>query len=316
MAAKISLFPILNDDLLSKVRYQPSPYEFFYEVDDQKFELQAEEIDGSVNVHKISDENGVWSPDDYHLCVHRNFTLKTYQCLFGKNGIACRNAVLGLALMWTSADSKQRGVIPFGELDYSMQTYQFRMKHEFKKAQLRGNVEFSTILYIKNAGTPLWNEGHLANDYGTILGELDNFIIKLDGNGSTFPIYEVEETDQPLWYVKCDWNDPRYDLFSECVSININKAHKNYKYLDKTKRIYNEQLLSEIMANALCTIITTLKEQDSAEWDATINGRDLRIGSVSEAVYYFANVLGWDIMTPEKMSLSIRKFFDQGMVKK
>lgn len=312
MATNISLFPTLNAELLGKIRFQPSPYEFYYVRDDQEFILNADVMDGSSLLHKIVDEEGIWTPDDYSLCIRRKYSLRTYQNLFGENGIACKNAILGLAMMWTSADSKQRGVIQIGEIKNSMDDLDFMLDYEFIKAQLRGSVEFTTIIYIKIAGTPSWDEGHLANEYGCILGEFDKFVIKLDGTGSVFPVYEVKEPGQPLWYIKCDWDDPTYEQFAECVSININTAHKNYKYLDKTKRTFNESLLQEIMANALCIIITKLKEQDNY-WDATINGDDLQSGSVSEAIYYFISTLEWDISTPEKMSLSIRKFFDQRM---
>ena len=153
----------------------------------------------------------------------------------------------------------------------------------------------------------------MANQYGCILGELDSkFVIRLDGVGSVFPVYEIHEPGQPLWYVKCDWDDPTYDLFSDCVAININTAHKNYKYLDKTKRTFDEQLLKEIMASALGVIITKLKEQENY-WDVTTIGEDLQSGSVSEAINYFINTLEWDVSGPESLSLSIRKFFDQRM---
>lgn len=312
MAANISLFPIINDELLGKIRFQASPYQMYYIREDQEYYLRTEEVESSVTVHKVIDEEGIWSPDDYSLCVKRSYSLRTYQCLFGENGIACKNATLGLALMWTSADSKQRGVIPIGDIENSSKDLDLTLNYEFSLAQLRGLVEFTTVIYIKNAGTPLWDEGHLANEYGCLLGELDKFIIKLDGTGSVFPMYEVSEPGQPLWYVKCDWDDPTYEQFAECVSININTAHKNYKYLDKTKRTYDEQLLKEVMASALILVITKLREQDNY-WDATMVGDDLQIGSVSEAIYYFINTLEWDVSTPEALSLSIRKFFDQRM---
>lgn len=312
MASNISLFPTINDELLGKIRFQTSLYDFYYVRDDQEYQLRAEAIDGSMIVHKIVDDEGIWAPDDYNLCVKRRYSLRTYQCLFGENGIACKNAVLGLALMWTSADSKQRGVIPIGDIENSQRDIDMSLNYEFSEAQLRGDVEFTTVIYLKNAGTPLWNEEHLANEYGCLLGELDKFVIKLDGNGSVFPIYEVNEPSQPLWYIKCDWDDPTYEQFAECVSIYINKAHKNYKYLDKTKRTFNEQLLKEIMASALVVVITKLKEQNNY-WDATTIGDDLQSGSVSEAIYYFINALEWDVSTSDAMSLSIRKFFEQRM---
>ena len=312
MAASISLFPTLNDELFGKIRYQVSQYEFYYIREEQENFLRTEEIENGSMINKLMDDEGIWSPDEYNLCIRRKYSLRTYQCLFGENGIACSNAILGLALMWTSSDSKQRGVVPIGDISNSLKDLELILDYEFIQAQLRGLVEFTTIVYIKNVGTPSWEEEHLANEYGCILGELDKFIIKLDGTGSVFPMYEVNEIGQPLRYVKCDWDDPTYEQFSECISININTAHKNYKYLDKKKRTFNEQLLKEIIASALVLIITKLKGQEDY-WDETMSGNNLETGSVSEAIYYFVNTLEWDVSTPETISLSIRKFFDQRM---
>lgn len=312
MGAYISLFPIITDELLSKIRLQTSEYNFYYIRDEEEYSLISEEEDGGNINYKIIDNNGIWTPDDYNLCIRRSYSLRTYQCMFGENGIACRNAVLGLALMWTSADSRQRGVVEIGEIKNTSADLKMELNYEFFKAQLRGSVELTTIIYIKKSGTPLWGEEHLANAYGCILGELDKCIIELDGTGSVFPMYEINEPGQPLWYVKCDWDDPTYDQFTECVSIYINRAHKNYKYLDKTKRTFDGQLLKEIMASAISIIILKLKEQKDY-WDATTTGDNLQSGSVSDAVNYFISTLEWDVSSPELISLSIRKFFDQRM---
>ena len=48
--------------------------------------------------------------------------------------------------MWTSPDSKQRGVIPIGEIENSQRDLEFELNYEFLEAQLRGSVEFSTII--------------------------------------------------------------------------------------------------------------------------------------------------------------------------
>ncbi len=312
MINDISLFPTIKNSLFNKIRYQPSEYSFYYTRNYEKFSLYSEEIDGNVSIHKIVDNDGIWTPDDYNLCFKRKYSLRTYQYLFGENGVACKNAVLGLAIVWTSADSKQRGVIEIGEIRNSNDELELELDYEFSKAQLRGIVEFTTIVYIKKTGISSSNEKHLANTCGYILGRFDNYIIKLDGMGSVFPVYETSEPNKPLWYIKCEWEDPTDEQFIESVSLYINTAHKNYKYLDKKKRTFDEQLLKEIMSSALLIIITKIKEQENF-WDATVNGEDLQKGSVSEAVNYFINTLGWDVSSLESTSTSIRKFFDQRM---
>ena len=179
----------------------------------------------------------------------------------------------------------------------------------FSDAKLRGDVNFSTVLYIAQSGTPEEDETHLANEEGFIIGELDSFDLKLEGSGSLFPVFEVFEAEQPLWYVRCDWTDPVSDSFADTVSININTAHKNYKYIDRMQKTFCSQLLVEVMSSALCCIIEKIRSENYLE--QILGDEDMEHGSVGEAVRYFSNTLGWDFSTPDKLSLSTRKFFDR-----
>lgn len=307
MAAKISLYPTLNDELMSKIRFQTSAYEFYYKADDNEFPLNPEEVNNNPCDVKILDKKGIWTPDDYNFCIRRKYFVRTYQCLFGRDGIACRNAIIGVALRWASSDSKQRGVIKIGVLHNSAKDEEFKLDYEFPAAQLRGVVELTTVLYLEKPGTPLWDEKHLANNYGCILGELDRITARLDGTGSEFPVFYTDKPLLPLWYIQCEWDDPTIDQFSECISIFINRSNKNYKFLEK-----DEHLLREIMASALFLLISKLKAQEEY-WADTVAGNNLTEGSVSAAVHYFINTLGWDPSTPESLSVSIRKFFEQRM---
>lgn len=215
-------------------------------------------------------------------------------------------------MIWTSSDSKQRGVIQIGSFGNTDNILDAVAEKEFDVAQLRGEVDFSTVLYIAEAGIPEMDEMHLANTNGYVLGELENYVVKLDGNGSTFPVFEVSEPGQPLWYVKCDWIDPTADSFSDCVSINLNTAHKNYRYINRNEKVFNPQLLSEIMTSAIAIIVEKVRLQP-AFWDQIMGNDSLEQGSVGQALYYFMETLEWDLSTPESVSLSVRKFFDQRM---
>lgn len=312
MPAAISSFPMITEEMLNDINIEMSEYSFGYVENSKKNYLNCERISEDSAICMISDTEGIWNPDEYNLSINRKYKFNNYYILFGENGIACSDSVVGLAVVWTSADSKQRGVIEVGEIHSTYEELYFNMEYFFLKAQLRGDVEFTTIIYIKNSGKPSSNEKHLANSCGCIVGEIDKFYLRLDGGGSIFPIYEVNEVDKPLWYLNCEWEDPRYDDFAESVSIYINTEHKNYKYLDKTKKTYDEQLLKEIMASAL-TIITT-KLRNETLWDLIVSGTtEFDDGSVAQAVSYFITTLGWNVSKPELLSYSIRKFFDERM---
>ncbi|SHN64626.1 hypothetical protein SAMN02745247_02828 [Butyrivibrio hungatei DSM 14810] len=311
MSNSIMLYPSLDDELISRIRFQPKKYEFYYtDKNDDEYDLVNEPIEAASSVYIIKDEKGVWTQDNNNLCFRRKYCLRTFQCLFGENGVACTNASLGIGIQWTSLDSRQRGVIPISVFDASDTILEIEAEKKFGKAQLRGEVCFSTILYIAKAGTPTENEHHLANTEGYILGELDTFTIKLDGSGSSFPIYEISDPGQPLWYIQCNWIDPTAEKLSECVSIIFNTAHKNYSYLNREDKNFDCQLLSEIMASAITLLIEKVR-LEPGYWDQIMQGEDLETGSVGHVIYYFMKTLEWDLSTPETTSLSARKHFDQ-----
>lgn len=313
MANDILLYPSLNEEFINKIRFQKQKYMFFYtDKNDDEYELLDEPTEAFSSKYCIKDENGIWTQDDNNLGLRRKYCLRTFQCLFGPKGLACQNAKLGLAIQWTSPNSRQRGVIRIGEFCSTDQIIEAEAEKIFGKAQLRGEVTFTTILYIAKAGEPNENESHLANTNGYILGELDSFIIKLDGSSSAFPVYEVAEPGQPLWYIKCDWLDPTVDSFSDSVSINLNTAHKNYAFIDRNEKVFDSQLLAEIMASAIMLIIEKVR-LEPGYWDQIMQGDNLETGSVGQAIYYFMDALEWDLSTPDSVSLCARKFFDQRM---
>jgi len=315
MSSAISSYPVLTDQLRSKYRLCIlEDYSFSYTRDSSEYSLEPEEIGaGSLN-HKLVDSKGGWNPDRDNLRVRRKLVIQNAACLFGGSGIACRSAEIGIAVKWTSADSKQRGAIPAGSLSMADASSEITLEHQFDPAQLRGMVEFTTFMYIKKPGQPLPGEMFLANRCGMLLGEIDRYQIQLDGSGSVFPVNVVDEPDQPLWYVRCNWTDPKYDLFSETVSINLNKAHRSYKYIDRNSKTFNQQLFSEIISSALCVIISKLKSRES-EWNSTVSGTDMDDGSVSQAVNYFIQTLEWDVSSPEITAISVRKFMDGKVMK-
>lgn len=313
MSNDILLYPSLSDEVLSRIRFQKQKYKFFYtDKDDEEYELQDEPIEALSTISCIKDENGVWTQDDNNLCFRRKYCLRTFQCLFGTNGIACHDAKLGLAIQWTSSDSRQRGIVRIGEFGIADSILEAEAEKHFGKAQLRGEVNFTTIMYIAKAGIPTENEEHLANKDGYILGELDSFTLRLDGSSSAFPVFEVSEPGQPLWFVKCDWIDPTVDAFSECVSINLNTSHKNYAYIDRNQKQYDSQLLAEIMASAITLIVEKVR-LETGYWEQIMNNENLENGSVGQAIFYFMDSLEWDLSTPDSVSLCARKFFDQRM---
>ncbi|KEZ53669.1 hypothetical protein [Metabacillus indicus] len=311
MNMTLNFFPELTEELTQKMGFLSGFYEFKYRKEGFEHLLEARQAEGHNSSYlQLSDEKNEWVPDEHELIIERKLFIKNPAFLFGVNGIACNDAELGMALIWTSKTSNQRGAIEIGAfVKNSNEEISFKLSHTFPPGHLKGNISFQTVLFLKTPGSAEENETHLANLSGMILGTIDEFIVILEGNGSVFPIVEVKEPSQPLWWVVCDWTDPQADSFDEeNVRICLNKSHSNYKLLNLENGIYESPLLMDIIASALHIII--LKVKDSEYWDETVNGKNFEAGSISQAVYYFISTFNWDPGSPESLAQSIRKDFD------
>lgn len=311
MSITLNLFPTINSTLYGKIGFFADEYEFAYHKDQTEMQLETRTNDmltPNSTTLQIYDENCVWYADSYDLLIRRCFTISNPLFLFGSKGIADEDSELGVALFWLSKTSNQRGAYKVGSFCRTEKSIAFDLEVAFLPGVLTGSIDLQTVIYLKKPSFISSSTG-FAQDSGTILGVLDHFKIVIDGKGSVFPVVEVNEPSQPLWYVKCDWTDPLSDGFEEeNVSLCINRANPNYESLRLESGLQGSPLLAEVIASGLQTIVQKIIL--SPEWDDISKGRNIEDGSIGQAVYYFISNFGWDTSSPERLALSIRKDFE------
>lgn len=318
MSQVVSLFPTYEKDSLNI--FSLSDYHFFYDRDGEEEELfnnTDESLSGEI---VLEDESGYWSPDEYPLKFSKQIEVKNANTLYEtdpatdfNHKIACSNATIGMGLVWSSPSSCQKGAFDIGEIKNTEKKQVFQIDEVFPTGKLRGEIIFTIILYIKKPGTPNDDELMYANEPGCKVGEIENYVVRIDGKGSFFPMKEVDKLGGNLWYVECNWSDPSTDAFSDCVTILLNRSHKSFKYLDRSNpKDFQPQLLLEILASAVENVIAALQEEDR-NFDTL---QDAQEGSVSLAVRYFQDNLDWELKNPIKRSASIRTFLEQKLLKR
>ena len=306
----ISSFPIITDELAMKVRMQPSPFCFFYR-DDNGVEHNLVAEDTLSNAHPLVDESGRWTPDTHGFGLSREYTVNGASFLFGSKGVACSDAVLSLAIIWRSSESRQRSAFQIGEIKNVSSPQSFTLRRLFPEPRFKGKLEFQTAVIIKCAGNPQDDEAHLANLPGTVLGVLDTYALQFDGTGSAFPIMIINNPGGLLWSVDCDVEDPLSDKFADCISINLNSAHKDYKFINPADtKNYNASFLREVLAAALTTIVDYLRE--SEYWDSIRNGQAAD-ESVGQAIHYFADTLELSIDDAKQCTYAFREYFEKNL---
>lgn len=308
MNNEILFYKKLNEKLFMKIGYEEEPYRFSYVSEGEIKEIslsQTQEDDLNGNHIFLQDEEGVWDPDNNNLIIEKKFYINNPSFLFTENGIVAPDAILGVALKWFSKSSNQRGTVKIGSITRDQHgPFTADLKQVFNKNQLNGEVTLETILYLEKA--PKFQAAWYSSQSGTILGTLDTQVIILDGTGSTFPILEVSAPGMPLWFVTFNTTDFLTDPFTEeYVAINVNSAHKNFKYINSKKGDFNAPMLVEILSSALQVIVQ--KTLDSPQRLNITNGLNLEEGSIGQAVYYFLETFNWDTSSPEKLAETIRK---------
>ena len=73
---KLSSVPMLNEELIQKIKFQPSPFRFFY-TDDNGDEQELTAAETGSSVHPLTDEHGRWSPDQHGFGVSRTVTINS-----------------------------------------------------------------------------------------------------------------------------------------------------------------------------------------------------------------------------------------------
>lgn len=308
----ISVFPKLKQNLYEAIEY--SYTDVFATKKDSSLiplELRDSEDENNVKILQESDDEP-WSLKNSNLLIKRTVCIKNPKLLFGEQGIACKKSKIGIGLRWSSQNSRQRNVCDITEIDYKTQEIKKSVSLTFDQSSLINNLTLETILYVKESGIPDDNEKFLGNKQGIVLGELDGIIIRLDGNGSEFPIFYDKDkpSSEPLWSVKVDCEEPATSSFYDCFQLYINTNNPNYRYVDKTKDSFDIYLLIEIVSTALTILVLKLKE-DPDDWSDMDNNIGLEDDSISKAVYYFKHNLTMDFDNPASIHESFRRYYEQ-----
>lgn len=312
MKAVVNFHPVLTEEDILKIGYQATDYAFEYDKGKDIFPLKAEPVAGQEHIQSqlhLTDEEDEWDSRTYNLRVKRTIIIRNPMPLFGPNGVAGSNAEIGVAVIWASKPSKQRGVFTGDSFTRTNFKTEYTVAGEFPKGILRDRLTLKTILYLKNPGITLNSENHLNQTPGAVLGELGETTIYLSGIGSVFPIF-IQKESGPLWRVECKWGDPRTDEFDdENIRIILNESHSDYKLIDPGNKKSLSPLLKEIIASAVSIIIERVKETVSV--GDILASKDIEEGSICMAVRYFIETFSLDTSSPESLAYSMRAYLDQ-----
>ncbi len=317
MAIHIPTFPVLTDELAKSSGFKVSDPTFYYHYVDKEKGEDRELATTDSFFHALFDRHGIWTADgDQNLKIKGSIEF-THACeLYGPNGIAPASSNIGIGLRWCSAQSKQRGTERIAHLKNKDGKQFFTYEHSFRAGQLRGQVNFSIVLYLKENCNPAPEEIHLARTQGTIIGESTPFILKIDGVSPDIAIIYFEDEEAPLWDMEVNCQNPiEMPMDSDALKIRFNKKHENFKYIDQQNNQYVPAMLSEVLSSALTIFVNSLRSE--ADDECCLNNilednldQEPKPGSIADSILKFQNELHMDLTTPTSTAISFKKYFD------
>lgn len=282
-------YPNLTEEMKESASIVCEKYDYSYLIEGHYHKLKAR----GKSVVKLEDSLESWKISEDGLRLIRRVTIETPSFLYGPSGVACRGAELGVCIIWNNRTLTQMGYIMPESSGCDGGKLFYNFKYEFEPGKIKGDLLLDTVLYIKKPAQKVEEDEHsLINEAGVTVGEIDSILLDFDNINMDFPIRDVKDSNQPLWWLEFGaWEDPTSDLFNEdflCLYLN--------SYYDCCPKvgdvIKNVDLLVEIITTAYMMIFMKIKEMGDSYFNQTINGVDLNPGSISSVMYYF--ILGQD----------------------
>lgn len=306
-SSNICFYPQLSDELFDCIfDNNNTNISFSYTVNDE-----IKNIDFIDNNDNISfDSSNDWNCDDYNLDILLNIKLKNLNKLFGVAGIAPSNSKIGLCIEWYSAQAKIRKVINSQEfISKEDNEKMFTFEITLPKQTFNGSVSFNALLYLAKSDENISkDESFLNNNVGVLIGDVIKKVIFMTGDGSQFPIKVISLPESNLlWKLELNLDEPESRQISDGITLILNSAHKDYKFINPESDCYCERLADEIVTNAIVLFLSELSK--SSEFD--LNG-NFEEGTLLSYAKYCKDRLNVNFDGLMNISNSIHEFSERG----
>lgn len=282
---KFLFYPTLNRIHLDNINLvKEDNFRFYFNDNDKGIQRQVIVKNTKDSKLLISDRNNIWYIDQHNLIIKKTLSLNP-KYLFGKNGIAPINSIIGIAIKYTSSTSRHRGVKHISDLRYDDNIKEIETEFNFNKGIINDDVQYRIILYLKDiTGIINDDESHLNKVKGTILGVLDEVMFNFRGSGSFFNTVKINNPKEVLWYLRADF-EPDSDV-KDSIEMVINEGHKDYGLFDPNNKLkYNIDFIREVTISIVVMIINKgyqfINEIDNNEYD---------VGKVGHLIKYYLSL--------------------------
>lgn len=303
---QISLYNTIDEELLNLAGYERiAPTITYHDLLDTT--EQVIDFPNSGTQIIINETDNSWSPIEHNLIVEQHISLKNPSVFFGNNGVTNASNTLGIACQIYSKTSHFQKTIQFAEITSDMDQFNESFLYEFEPDTIGGSVFMNFYIYLKEIKV---TDPIHANTVGTNLMNdfLQNISIIIDGNGSEFPIMEINDPTQPLWRVEMTWTDLNEDLFNtNSVRLILNQGHELFNQLMNQRPRINQYLMNDIIISAMTSVIQQAILIDGNEFRSE---EDYQPGSIAQVIWYWISTYEINTESLDSIANSIRKNAD------
>lgn len=292
---EINLYQKIDENYMEKAGIEvETPKLSYYDPFDEQEKIIILD-DEVINFIELNKYESTWNPSGNNLKYSQNIYLKRPSEFFGKDKITDVENKIGIAVHVYSRTSKFQETIALNDSIASTDgEKEIIFEKEFDKSQLRGSIDIEFFFYLKKLEC---ENTYQANEVGMKLSQTEIFKtrIVIDGDGSTFPITEVDNPDGPLWVIRKEWSDPATDTFDVTnVQVELNRKHKVFKSLVQAKGPTTQEFMSNIIKQSIAMIIYQAVSDMNAQeetWDFDIAEE----GSILSVIKYWTEIFEIDI---------------------
>lgn len=310
MITNSRLYKTISQDEFSHLNFKiKREYAYLTDSDVKPINEQSFENISNKKVFQLVDDDYEWNPKEQSLFLSVTISFDNISSLFGLNGAAYEDSILGVGLVWKPEKSRIKRCKKLCELDAKNNKISMTVK-DIELPNISSNVDFYLVIYISKAGTSN-GRSFVANENGMILYQELLWTIIIEGNGSIFPVYEVEKENGPIWSYYCDFSDIAEDAFDmEHIRIEINKKHPSYNMIHPKSPTYSQAYVNEILSTAVAMIILDIRSKQ-VDYKIDLN-EECDQGTILNVLKYFSDKLAFKINDNyNSLVESIKIFFDK-----
>lgn len=297
----LKFYPCLTEELIDKSGCVSEKFRFFYYPNGMESALMQK---GS-SIVKLSDPLDMWKLKEDGITIKKKVAIAYPDFLYGPSGIACKEAEIGICIIWTNNRLTQTGyILPNSDISNAAgRTCYF--EHTFEPGEIDGDLELSLCMYIKKAANTVdLGEEILMNEEGVSIGEIDNIVVDFDSIYMEFPIEEYSSDKEPLWWIEfSQWEDPKtIEKFTkDNICLYLNPYYPACPMTDGN--IKNMDMLIDILATAYLMMFQRLSEDDLI---ATRSNIGLESNSICSILHQFISESDLRFESPELLHKSLQ----------